>query len=153
VQSVKHALSDHLVQPHDGLVSTSSADSQSSASARDAPHISRLALNPEQQLGRSRRPKIAHRKSAVSCAQATPAGLPCAMPGIGLEIDGAIQQAPHPARHSKVWAHVIRDTLIVRLWKNKLWRVLRQSNQPVKQPMTPATIRRTLGQDATAVLT
>ena len=30
--------------------------------------------------------------------QGTPAGLPKGMPGIGLEIDGAIQQAPQPAR-------------------------------------------------------
>lgn len=29
-----------------------------------------------------------------------PAGLPCGMPGIGEEIDGAIQQAPQPGRQS-----------------------------------------------------
>jgi hypothetical protein len=28
-----------------------------------------------------------------------PAGLPCGMPGIGEEIDGAMQQAPQPLRH------------------------------------------------------
>jgi hypothetical protein len=30
----------------------------------------------------------------------TPAGLPSGMPGIGLEIDGAMQHAPQPGRHS-----------------------------------------------------
>jgi elongation factor P len=29
-----------------------------------------------------------------------PAGLPCGIPGIGEEIDGAMQHAPQPARHS-----------------------------------------------------
>jgi hypothetical protein len=33
--------------------------------------------------------------------QRTPAGLPCGMPGIGEEIDGAMQQAPQPRRHDK----------------------------------------------------
>lgn len=32
--------------------------------------------------------------------QRTPAGLPCGMPGIGEEMEGAMQQAPQPARHS-----------------------------------------------------
>jgi hypothetical protein len=31
--------------------------------------------------------------------QRTPAGLPAGIPGIGEEIDGAMQHAPHPARH------------------------------------------------------
>jgi hypothetical protein len=30
--------------------------------------------------------------------QRTPAGLPSGMPGIGEEIDGAMQQAPQPGR-------------------------------------------------------
>jgi hypothetical protein len=32
--------------------------------------------------------------------QRTPAGLPCGMPGIGDEIEGAMQQAPQPGRQS-----------------------------------------------------
>jgi hypothetical protein len=51
-------------------------------------------------LGRSGFPKIAQRRSAVSCAQRTPAGLPAAMPGIGLLIDGAMQQAAQAGRQS-----------------------------------------------------
>jgi hypothetical protein len=43
---------------------------------------------------------MAQRKSAKSCTQRTPAGLPNGMPGIGDDIEGAIQQAPHPARQS-----------------------------------------------------
>jgi hypothetical protein len=38
--------------------------------------------------------------SAVSWTQRTPAGLPSGIPGIGDEIDNAMQQAPHPARQS-----------------------------------------------------
>jgi hypothetical protein len=33
--------------------------------------------------------------------QRTPAGLPFGMPGIGEEIDGAMQQAPHPGRQAR----------------------------------------------------
>jgi hypothetical protein len=32
--------------------------------------------------------------------QRTPAGFPSGMPGIGLVIDGAMQQAPQPGRHA-----------------------------------------------------
>jgi oxygen-independent coproporphyrinogen-3 oxidase len=38
--------------------------------------------------------------SASSWAQRTPAGLPSGMPGMGEEIDGAMQHAPHPVLHS-----------------------------------------------------
>jgi hypothetical protein len=34
--------------------------------------------------------------------QRIPAGLPCGIPGIGDEIEGAIQQAPQCVRHSMV---------------------------------------------------
>jgi hypothetical protein len=41
--------------------------------------------------------------------QRTPAGLPCGIPGIGDEMDGAMQQAPHPIRHSMTpWAEATR---------------------------------------------
>ena len=54
--------------------------------------------------GRSGRPNIAQRRSAVSCTQGTPAGLPAGMPGIALLMDGAVQQAAQYARHSMaVW--------------------------------------------------
>jgi hypothetical protein len=49
--------------------------------------------------GRSAIPKIRQRLSSVNCMQRTPAGLLPAMPGIGEEIDGAMQQAPQPGRH------------------------------------------------------
>jgi hypothetical protein len=41
---------------------------------------------------------MAQRRSAVKCTQATPAGFPSGMRGIGEEIDGAMQQAPQPGR-------------------------------------------------------
>ncbi len=50
--------------------------------------------------GRSGWPNIAQRLSSVSCAQRIPAGLPLGMPGIGELIDGAMQQAPQPARQA-----------------------------------------------------
>ena len=38
------------------------------------------------------------RMASSSWTQATPAGLPWGMPGMGLVIEGAMQQAPQPAR-------------------------------------------------------
>lgn len=72
------------------------------ASSRLAPHIDGDGLSRRQTSGRSGWPKIAQRLSSVSCTQRAPAGLPFGMPGIGEEIDGAMQQAPQPARHSIV---------------------------------------------------
>ena len=57
---------------------------------------------PEQQAGLRGSPKIAQRRSAPSWTQRTPAGLPSGMPGIALEMDGAIQHAPQLSRHA--WA-------------------------------------------------
>lgn len=37
--------------------------------------------------------------------QRTPAGFPPGIPGMGDEIDGAVQQAPHPLRQTKSIAH------------------------------------------------
>ncbi|AZY52929.1 hypothetical protein D0839_14525 [Bordetella avium] len=42
------------------------------------------------------------RKASSSWMQGTPAGLPCGMPGIGLEIEGAMQQAAQAVRHCMV---------------------------------------------------
>jgi oxygen-independent coproporphyrinogen-3 oxidase len=50
--------------------------------------------------GRRGSPKMAQRRSGSSCAQRTPAGLPWGMPGMGLEMEGAMQQAPQPGRQS-----------------------------------------------------
>jgi hypothetical protein len=41
---------------------------------------------------------MAQRLSGKSCTQGTPAGLPCGIPGMGLVIEGAIQQAPQSGR-------------------------------------------------------
>ncbi|CAZ88257.1 conserved hypothetical protein [Thiomonas arsenitoxydans] len=43
---------------------------------------------------------MAQRRSAVSCTQGAPAGLPCGIPGIGLLIDGAMQQAAQRGRQA-----------------------------------------------------
>gem|GEM_PF-3292563 len=41
----------------------------------------------------------------------TPAGLPFGMPGMGVEIDGAMQQAAQPARHCILVETSLRDML------------------------------------------
>ncbi|WP_038901033.1 hypothetical protein [Dickeya dadantii] len=41
-----------------------------------------------------------HKLFAESWMQGVLAGFPCGMPGIGLEIEGAVQQAPQSGRHS-----------------------------------------------------
>jgi len=41
---------------------------------------------------------MAQRRSSVSCTQRTPAGFPNGMPGMGVEMDKAMQQAPQPGR-------------------------------------------------------
>ncbi|WP_410500279.1 hypothetical protein [Chitinibacter sp. S2-10] len=43
--------------------------------------------------------KILHRNCSSSWMHGTPAGLPSGMPGMGLEIEGAVQQAPQCDLH------------------------------------------------------
>jgi hypothetical protein len=81
-------------------VAASSAAIQRIACSRVVAHISVDGCSPEQHAGRSGRPKIMQRFAASSCTQRLPAGLPRGMPGIGLEIEGAVQHAPHAGRHS-----------------------------------------------------
>ena len=68
------------------------------ACSRDSPHISREGGRLPQTRGRSGCPKILQPLCSSSWTQRTPAGLPSGMPGIGEEIDGAMQQAPQPGR-------------------------------------------------------
>lgn len=53
-----------------------------------------------QTAGRPLWPKIRQRSCSSSWTQRTPAGFPSGMPGMGLEMEGAVQQAPQPGRHS-----------------------------------------------------
>jgi hypothetical protein len=50
--------------------------------------------------GRLGSPNRRQRRSESSCTQATPAGLPNGMPGIGELIDGAMQHAAQRGRQS-----------------------------------------------------
>lgn len=68
---------------------------------RSFPHISIDGRNEAQNAGRSGFPNNLQRRSASSCTQGTPAGLPCGMPGMGEVIDGAMQQAPQRLRQGK----------------------------------------------------
>ena len=81
-----------------GAVATSSCVSHCKACSRLSPHISPDGCKPPQNAGRSGLPNKAQRRSLVSCTQGTPAGLPCGMPGKGVLIEGAMQQAAHAER-------------------------------------------------------
>lgn len=63
--------------------------------------MSACGLKDEQTAGRSGFPNNWQRPSGVSCTHGTPAGLPSGMPGIGEEMDGAMQHAAHPERQAK----------------------------------------------------
>ena len=75
---------------------------QCNACSRVSPHISAAGFSEAHTAGRSGWPKMAQASSAVSCTQRTPAGLlmplTSGMPGIGVEMEGAMQQAPQPGR-------------------------------------------------------
>lgn len=83
-----------------GVVSASSLIRYKSAASRCVKHISRLACKLAQTFGRNGDVKILHMKLSASWTQRVLAGFPCGIPGIGLEIEGAIQQAPQSIRHS-----------------------------------------------------
>lgn len=83
-----------------GAVSASSLSRNVMALSRLLPHISALGCKPAQTAGRSGEPKILQRCCSSSCTQRVLAGLPCGMPGIGDEIEGAVQQAPHWSRQN-----------------------------------------------------
>nr|WP_222846742.1 NUDIX domain-containing protein [Chitinolyticbacter meiyuanensis] len=87
-----------LTPPAHGAVACSSRVSQAMAPARSAPHMSSAGCNPPHTAGRSGRPNSLQRQASSSCTHGTPAGLPCGMPGMALEIDGAMQQAAQPLR-------------------------------------------------------
>lgn len=88
-----------IARPGYGRVAASSRARIASASSRSAPHMARCGRRRTQTSGRSALPNTMHRLSSLSCTQRTPAGLPSGMPGIGDEIEGAMQQAPQPMRH------------------------------------------------------
>lgn len=71
------------------------------ACSRLLPHMSSDGCKPPQKAGRCGWPKILQRLSSASCTQRTPAGFPSGMPGIGLVMDGAVQQAPQDGRHAR----------------------------------------------------
>ena len=76
-----------------GRVACSICIKHSSASAALSPHISRQGRSLPQTAGRSALPNTLQLLSSVNCRQRMPAGLPLGMPGIGDDMDGAIQQA------------------------------------------------------------
>ena len=85
-----------------GLVANSSAFRNAEACSRLSPHILCTGLKPIHTGGRSGFPKIRQLFSSLNCTHRTPAGLPLGMPGMGDEMDGAIQQAPQPSRQLSI---------------------------------------------------
>lgn len=83
-----------------GFVRLSSRTSHALASSALLPHISGDGRSCTHTAGRPGCPKSKQRLSGVSWMHRTPEGFPCGIPGIGEVIDGAMQHAPHPARHS-----------------------------------------------------
>jgi hypothetical protein len=83
-----------------GRVCCSSCVNQIKAWTLESPHMTADGLRRVHTAGRCGWPKIRQRLAVSSCAQRIPAGLPCGMPGMGLEMEGAMQQAPQPDRHS-----------------------------------------------------
>lgn len=81
------------------------------ACASVSPHISGVGARLAHTAGRPGWPKIMQRLAASSCTQGTPAGLLTPMrtgiPGIRLEIEGAMQQAPQPARQFMEYCYEI----------------------------------------------
>lgn len=76
-----------------------------------------------QTAGRRGSPKIRQRLASSSWMQRTPAGLPCGMPGIGEEIEGAMQQAPHPLRQEEavmIWKPIKKQSLLTLYHGGKL---------------------------------
>jgi len=86
-----------------GAVARSREASHTIACSLVVLHISGDGCSPAQNAGRSGRPKILQRFASSSCTQRTPAGLPSGMPGIGDLIEGAMQHAPQPLRHSMLF--------------------------------------------------
>lgn len=64
------------------------------------PHISLFGRKLLQTAGLSPLPNMRQRLSSESWMQRTPAGFPSSMPGIDDDIEGAMQQAAQPVRHS-----------------------------------------------------
>ncbi len=85
-----------------GLVANYSVFRNANACSRVSPHILCTGLKPIHTCGRSGFPKIRQLFSSLNCTQRTPAGLPLGIPGMGDEIDGAIQQAPQPRRQLNI---------------------------------------------------
>ena len=85
-----------------GLVANSSAFRNAKACSRVSPHILCTGLKPIHTGGRSGFPKMRQLFSSLNCTHRMPAGLPLGMPGMGDEMDGAIQQAPQPSRQLSI---------------------------------------------------
>ncbi len=69
------------------------------------PHISVDGCRLPHTSGRWPEEKMLQKLSSVSWMQRIPAGFPPGMPGIDDEMDGAMQQAAHPDRHSMSISH------------------------------------------------
>jgi len=81
-------------------VSRSSSARWPKAWVLSKPHISRLGAREAQTGGRSTDPNNLQDRSGANCTQGTPADLPAGIPGMGLLMEGAMQQAAQPGRQT-----------------------------------------------------
>lgn len=88
------ACQHHFSKRTQGAVACSKSSNQTIACCLEPPHISAEGCRLAQTFGRDGEPKIRQRKDSSSWMQGVFAGLPKGIPGIGEEIDGAVQQAP-----------------------------------------------------------
>jgi hypothetical protein len=94
------ALQRHRATGWTGAVFRSRRASTRNACPRVCPHMAGDGRSEAHTAGRRGSPNNAQRRSPSSCTQGTPAGLPPGMPGIGVEIEGASQQAAQRGRQS-----------------------------------------------------
>lgn len=83
---------------YQGAVACSRFISQVIAASRLVEHISKDGCRLAQTAGRKSEPKMLQRLSSDNWIHLTFAGLPSGMPGMGLLIEGAVQQAPQSGR-------------------------------------------------------
>ena len=95
--------------PSFGRVICSHSVKRCMASLALLPHISLLGRRLLQTSGRRSLLKMRQRLSSESCMQRIPAGLPLSIPGMDDEMEGAMQQAAQPTRHS-IGIRILRNS-------------------------------------------
>ena len=99
----------------------------------ELPHMSAAGRRLAHTAGRSGLVKMRQRLASSSCTQRTPAGLPNGMPGMGEEMEGAMQQAPQWDRQCIFGVEEARDGRFPILLENRSTRDVAASRLPLSQ--------------------